>query len=207
MARERERSVILQDFNNTLAERRPSAVSVVSIVSYNTPSWPPAELLPPVPTSKHSVNNASSSFSPPSLSLNPTPAPAGPSLFSADYSLTPPTSATTVRGPSNPRAVSEIDSKDPLTDDEEDDEVAGALAALPLDARRNTTPNINARATLAPSDVEIGDEGASTDATDERTTRAKSLASCEYSNIKYHQCPLCLTHARICLLRPAIFVL
>lgn len=195
MARERERSVILQDFDNTLAERRPSAVSVVSIVSYNTPSWPPAELLPPVPTSKHSANNASSSFSPPSLSLNPTRAPAGPSLFSADYSLTPPTSAATVRGPSDPRPVSELDSKNPLTDDEEDEdeEVAGALAALPLDARRNTTPNINAGATLAPSDVEIGDEGVSADATDERTTRAKSLASCEYLYIKYHQCSLCLT--------------
>lgn len=167
MARERERSVVLQDFHNEVPkDRRPSALSVVSVVSFSTPSWPPAEhLLPPVPALPVDLQRT--------VSAQPLPAQ---SLFSANYSLS-------LQSPTTPTSASHLipnsDASDRTpTQATHDDALVGALAALPSSARRKTVPD--AGATELQADLENGSgEDVSPDTADERP-RAKSLASCAY---------------------------
>lgn len=177
MARERERSVVLQDFHNEMPkDRRPSALSVVSVVSFSTPSWPPAEhLLPPVPALPVDLQ--------PTGSAQP-PLPAQ-SLFSANYSLSQQQSPNTPTSASHLIPKSDALDRTP-TQAAYDDDVAGAIAALPAAARRKTVPD--AGATELQSDLENGSgEDASQDTVDERP-RAKSLASCAYSFLAHFQC-------------------
>ncbi|KAF8321202.1 hypothetical protein DL93DRAFT_2093857 [Clavulina sp. PMI_390] len=122
-ARDRQPSVVLQGIQNNMPEsfdeRRPSAISVVSVVGYNTPSWPPPEeLLPPIggppqPRRKSSWISISSSRKSsagglfgkkghhaqvaeskpppvPAVAIPPSSTPAK-NLFAANYSLSPTT--------------------------------------------------------------------------------------------------------------------